>query len=95
MPVLWDNGEKTAKSQKNRPALLAIPKRWCIVCVLPKNGVSSQPAIKGLPHEDCKDVRFDSDEWTQELLRESEGCVFGRWQGSALFLQYSDCGKVK
>ena len=43
MPVLWDNGEKTEKSQKKRPALLAIPKRWRIVCVLPKDGVFNQP----------------------------------------------------
>ena len=37
MPVLWDNGEKTEKSQKNRPALLAICQNWCIVCVLTKD----------------------------------------------------------
>ena len=46
MPVLWDNGEKTEKSQKKRPALLAIPKRWCIVC--PVSDSSQSTISKGV-----------------------------------------------
>ena len=74
MPVLWDNGEKTEKSQKNRPALLAIPKMWCIVCVLPKDGVVFQPTTTGFSETGVsKETRNNGYESPYEKKRSYHG----------------------